>query len=256
MTAHGQHGFDFLGVDAPSQHAKERAAASGRRALEASRRIAVVAPKLAAAVAAAGRRAVAAAGAKASAAPSAASPAKAPTTKPAQVARQQAAPVQSPQASRQPSTSYAQASRSSAAKRTRVGDDAPDDGSGDAQAVDVYATLADTAAQAADFISQIQAVVNQLPQDIALAREGLGKIRDVQVWFVNPIEKALSGDVKATPDWIDAAAGFLQTIAVDQKADPPENSFWNWMRRAAAYLKVHPPAAASSATPRWAQAMR
>lgn len=255
------HGFDLLGVVPLGQHLREKALASGQRALSAGQRIAKASPKLSAAVMAAGQKALAAGkrkpGAKAPAAgpnpapgdqatPSkSASPALAPP--PARNVLAAKRPIQSPP---DPKAAARPTGRPMPAKalpgKTHLGEDetvdllADTDEAAQDQAADLYSQLADAATQAADFVALLQGLKSQLPPELPIAQEGQGKVDTFSIWFVNPIEKSLTGELKATPDFIAAVLDLLK-FTLDQKTDPPQNSVWTWVNKARAYLKAHPP---------------
>lgn len=214
--------LDLLGADFIGAGPASRAAVSGQRAVDAAAKLKRM-PRLAAAVAKAGQKALAAAGA---AAPAAKAQAQAPAAPKAAAAPKQAA-------------ARGAAPRPTSAKRpppgrTRVGDEA------DASA-DVYASLADAAVRAAEFVAGFQDLIAQLPPGIPLVAQGQKILSDFELLFGAPLEKGLSGE-KAVGPATQGLIGSLQYLLELQNETPPVGP-WVWFARANAYLKLHPPAA-------------
>ena len=194
-------------------------------------------PRLAAAVAKAGQKALAAAGAAAPAAKSKApAPAQAPSPQKAAAAPKQApAPARGAAAPRAQATS----SKRPAPSRTRVGEET------DASA-DVYASLADAATQAADFVTRFQDLIAQLPPSVPLVAQGQKILSDFELLFGAPLEKGLSGEAAVGPA-TQGLIGSLQYLLDLQNESPPVGP-WVWFARASAYVKLHPPAPTDPAT--------
>lgn len=236
--------LDFLGAVMPSQHSKDRANASGQRAVTAAQKIAKTAPQLAAAIAKAGQKALAAGGGKAQATST-----SVPTPAPATAPTQQPAPRAQPRPVRQslPAPAHrapmARIATPPGKRGAHVGDDAP---AQDEQIVDVYAQLADTASGVADFMGQIQDILNGLPPTSPLVEQGKAVISQLENWFGNPLEAALQGDQQALAK-TGAIAGMLQSILANQ-SDSNRPWPWAWIANANAYMQMHPPPKQDSGT--------
>lgn len=229
--------LDLLGADFIGAGPASRAAVSGQRAVDAAAKLKRM-PRLAAAVAKAGQKALAAAGA---AAPPAKSQAQAPTAPKAAGAAPK--PGAAPRPAPAPPARTATAPRPTPSKRppparTRVGEEA------DASA-DVYASLADAAVRAADFVAGFQDLIAQLPPAIPLVPQGQKILSDFELLFGAPLEKGLSGE-KAVGPATQGLIGSLQYLLDLQSESPPVGP-WVWFARANAYLKLHPAAPADSA---------
>jgi len=234
-------GLDFLGSVAPTQSSRNRAAASGQRALAVSQRIAKRAPQLAASIAKAGQKALAAGGKPVAAATVSAPPSPGiATAKPSAPTQESARPRPvthraAPQPQRR--TPPPMARRVVPPKKgAHIGDDGED-----GQVVDAYAQLADTAAAIGDFMAELQGLVEGLPPNSQLAQQGLGVISQLQNWFGNPLDAALQGDQQAVAK-APAIADVLQAILANRD-DSNRPWPWNWVAAATAYLQVHPPVA-------------
>ena len=234
-------GFDLLGAVPPrnkrevaAARVSRRAQSAGQRAVAAAARIAKRAPRLAAAVSRAGQKALnpKTVMKKVFRARTAATVAKPSSA----VSRTQtpAARTQTPVARTQAATRM---------RAARVGGvdaeytEEVDDSATDAQS-DIYSQLADAAASVADFIAEVQGVMDRLPQDLPLVAKLQQSISGFEIFFGSPIENVLSG---ATASSADAGniIDLLQNV-LNQRNESPPIGVWETLARANAYLRAHP----------------
>ena len=239
--------LDFIGAVTPSQASRDRAAAAGQRLLAKGQRIAKRAPNLAATVAKAAQKALRAGGkATKTATPAPAVKSAQPAAQPQAPSPQQRKPAP-PAPSRPGRTVPTRASIAVPARamstRTKVGED--EEVYADEGAVDVFAQIATAAEKVTDFMYRVQELVDQLPADAPIRQNGLGTISHLENWFIKPIEDAIQGDKPALEKArnIDDVIQFI----LDQEGNPNLPWPWEWVGRAQAYLRLHPPAAAPAA---------
>ena len=239
--------LDFIGAVTPSQASRDRAAAAGQRLLAKGQRIAKRAPSLAATVAKAAQKALRAGG---KATKAAVAPAAKTTTQPAAQPqapspqqRKPAPPVPSRPGRTVPTRAPVAVPARAMSKRTKVGED--EEVYADEGAVDVFAQIATAAEKVTDFMYRVQELVDQLPADAPIRQNGLGTISQLENWFIKPIEDAIQGDKPALEKArnIDDVIQFI----LDQEGNPNLPWPWEWIGRAQAYLRLHPPAAAPAA---------
>lgn len=241
-------GLDFLGAVSPSRHAKDRAQASGKRAIVAAQKIAKRAPRLAAAIARAGQKAVAVSSAKSSPLARPAGTPSAPTAGPLTEAQRPArstraaAPTGATPARRPVARTVARPMPAKRRSGAKVGADEDlfydeSDEAGAEQRADVYSRLADAATKVADFMARVQDLVAQLPANLPLAQNGLGVVSQLENWFLAPVDAALQGD-QAAMTKAQAVDDVVQFI-LDQESNSNLPWPWAWISNAEAYLRVH-----------------